>query len=146
MEKVVERFIRYAKQHTASNPESKTYPSTSRQSVFLKKLSGELKKIGFTEVEMDQFGYVMASIPAKGVDNSPVVGFIAHVDTSPDFSGENVKTIETNFDQAGNTHDRAEAPSWDGTNFTGDDVAPGIYYYTIKFGYGGHTGKIAVIR
>ena len=62
------------------------------------------------------------------------------------FSGENIKTIETNFDSAGSKHDRDEAPSWDGTNFTGDDVAPGIYYYTINFGYGGHTGKIAVIR
>jgi len=62
------------------------------------------------------------------------------------FSGENVKSIETNFDSAGSKYDRTEAPSWDGTNFTGDDVAPGIYYYTIKFGYGGHTGKIAVIR
>ena len=62
------------------------------------------------------------------------------------FSGENINTIETAFQSSGIKRDRAEAPSWDGTNFTGDDVAPGIYYYKISFGYGGHTGKIAVIR
>ena len=62
------------------------------------------------------------------------------------FSGENVKTIETNFASAGNKHDRSEAPTWDGTNFTGDDVAPGIYFYTVNFGLGRHIGKIAVIR
>ena len=62
------------------------------------------------------------------------------------FAGENIKTIEKSFITAGEKQDRREAPSWDGTNFTGDDVAPGIYYYKINFGYGGYTGKIAVIR
>ena len=91
MEKVVERFISYAKQYTTSDPESKSYPSTGRQLDFMKKLVEELKSIGLQEVEMDKFGYVTATIPARGVENSPVVGFIAHVDTSPDFSGENVQ-------------------------------------------------------
>lgn len=90
MEKVVERFINYAKQYTTSDPESTTYPSTDRQLVFMKKLVQELKEIGLEEVNMDKYGYVTATIPANGVENSPVVGFIAHVDTSPDFSGENV--------------------------------------------------------
>ncbi|MCD6355009.1 MAG: peptidase T, partial [Prolixibacteraceae bacterium] len=90
MKKVVERFIRYAKEYTTSDPESETYPSTVRQITFLKKLVEELKEIGLSEVEMDKFGYVTATIPANGVGNSQVVGFIAHVDTSPDFSGENV--------------------------------------------------------
>ncbi len=90
MEKVVERFIGYAKQYTTSDPNSKTYPSTDRQLVFMRKLVEELKEIGLSEVEMDNYGYVTATIPAKGVENCPVVGFIAHVDTSPDFSGENV--------------------------------------------------------
>ena len=63
------------------------------------------------------------------------------------FSGENVKTIENYYTTAGKKHDRLEAPNWDGTNFIGDDVAPGIYYYTIRlFGYNTYTGKIAVIR
>ncbi len=91
MEKVVERFIRYAKEHTTSDPESKTYPSSERQMVFMRKLVDELKKIGLDEVELDEYGYVMATIPANnGNVNGPVVGFIAHVDTSPDFSGEGV--------------------------------------------------------
>jgi tripeptide aminopeptidase len=90
MEKVVERFINYAKQYTTSDPKSNTYPSTDRQLVFMRKLVVELTEIGLKEVEMDKFGYVTATIPAKGVENCPVVGFVAHVDTSPDFSGENV--------------------------------------------------------
>lgn len=90
MEKVVERFIRYAKQYTTSDPESETYPSTDRQLEFMRKLLKELKEIGLSEVEMDKFGYVTATIPANGINNCPVVGFISHVDTSPDFSGENV--------------------------------------------------------
>lgn len=91
MEKVTERFIRYAKEYTTSDPGSETYPSTDRQIVFMKKLTDELWEIGCSEVKLDKFGYVMATIPANGVENAPVVGFIAHVDTSPDFSGENVQ-------------------------------------------------------
>lgn len=99
MEKVVERFIRYAKEYTTSDPESKTYPSTDRQLVFMRKLVEELKEIGLSEVEMDQFGYVTATIPAKGIDGGEVVGFVSHVDTSPDFSGENVNPqIVKNYD------------------------------------------------
>ncbi len=101
MEKVAERFISYAKQYTTSDPESKTYPSTDRQLTFMKKMASELKSIGLDEVDMDKFGYVTATIPANGVENSPVVGFIAHVDTSPDFSGENVNPqIFQNYDGA----------------------------------------------
>lgn len=89
-EKVIERFIRYAKIHTTSDPESSTYPSTSRQLDFMHLLAEELKNIGCAEVEVDEFGYLMATIPANTNKKSPVIGFIAHVDTSPDFSGENV--------------------------------------------------------
>ena len=89
-EKVIERFIRYAKIHTTSDPESSTYPSSSRQLDFIQLLAGELKSIGCTDVEVDEFGYLMATIPANTNTKSPVIGFIAHVDTSPDFSGENV--------------------------------------------------------
>ncbi len=90
MEKVVERFIRYAKEYTTSDPLSETYPSTERQTGFMKKLVAELNAIGLSEVEMDEYSYVTATIPANEVNNAPVVGFISHVDTSPDFSGENV--------------------------------------------------------
>lgn len=99
MEKVVERFINYAKQYTTSDPKSKTYPSTNRQLVFMKKLAEELKEIGLSEVEMDNYGYLTATIPANGTDDNPVVGFIAHIDTSPDFSGESVDPqIIENYD------------------------------------------------
>ncbi|MGM0619754.1 MAG: peptidase T [Bacteroidota bacterium] len=99
MERVVERFLRYAKEYTTSDPESKTFPSTERQKVFMKKLEAELREIGLQEVEMDNYGYLMATIPANGVENAPVVGFVAHVDTSPDFSGENVNPqIIENYD------------------------------------------------
>lgn len=91
MEKVTERFIRYAKEHTTSDPESANYPSTERQLVFMRKLVEELIEIGCSDVELDEFGYVTATIPANGIADAPVVGFIAHVDTSPDFSGENVQ-------------------------------------------------------
>jgi tripeptide aminopeptidase len=91
MEKVAQRFIQYAKQYTTSDPESTTYPSTDRQTVFMEKLVEELKEIGCVEVELDKYSYVTATIPANGVEKAPVVGFVAHVDTSPDFSGENVQ-------------------------------------------------------
>ena len=91
MESVVDRFIRYAKEHTTSDPNSASFPSTERQVVFMKKLEAELKEIGLHEVEMDKNGYLMATIPANITDKLPVIGFIAHVDTSPDFAGENVQ-------------------------------------------------------
>ena len=91
MESVVDRFIRYAKEHTTSDPNSASFPSTERQVVFMKKLEAELKEIGLHEVELDKNGYLMATIPANITDQLPVIGFIAHVDTSPDFAGENVQ-------------------------------------------------------
>lgn len=91
MEKVVERFLRYAKEYTTSDPESKSCPSTERQMYFMKKLESELKEIGLKEVDLDQNGYLMATIPANTDEKIPVIGFIAHVDTSPDFPGENVQ-------------------------------------------------------
>lgn len=90
MEKVAERLIRYVKENTTSDPENTSYPSTAGQTVFMKKLAAELKKIGLSEVELDQHSYLTATIPANGMEDVPVVGFIAHVDTSPDFTGENV--------------------------------------------------------
>lgn len=91
MDKVIERFVGYAKEYTTSDPKSKTFPSTARQQVFADKLVEELKNIGLKDVEKDKYGYVMATLPANCDVAAPVVGFIAHMDTSPDFSGENVK-------------------------------------------------------
>ncbi|NOY96039.1 MAG: peptidase T [Chlorobi bacterium] len=91
MDKVVERFIRYAKQCTTSDPESNSFPSTPGQIDFAKLLVDELKSIGVGEVELDKNGYVTGTIPANTPGDFPVVGFIAHLDTSPDFPGRDVK-------------------------------------------------------
>lgn len=90
MDKVIERFIGYAREYTTSDPNSKTLPTTARQLVFAEKLAAELKQIGLADVEKDKNGYVMATLPANCTEPVPVIGFIAHMDTSPDFRGENV--------------------------------------------------------
>lgn len=90
MEKVISRFIRYAKVHTTSDPKSKSFPSTDRQLDFAEQLVAELKQIGMEDVEKDANGYVMATLPSNIEQDCPVVGFVAHMDTSPDFSGDNV--------------------------------------------------------
>lgn len=92
MESVVDRFIRYAKIHTTSDPKSETFPSTKRQLSFADQLIDELKSIGLEEVQVDKNGYVTATLPSNIDKEVPVIGFIAHMDTSPDFSGENVET------------------------------------------------------
>ncbi len=90
MEKVIDRFMRYAKVHTTSDPKSKSFPSTDRQLDFADQLVAELKEIGMQDIEKDAKGYVMATLPSNIEQDCPVVGFVAHMDTSPDFSGENV--------------------------------------------------------
>lgn len=90
MENVVDRFLRYVKMDTESDPNSNTVPTTSKQLDFAKQLVDELNRIGLSDVEMDNNGYVMATLPSNSSKELPVVGFIAHMDTSPDFSGANV--------------------------------------------------------
>ncbi len=89
-EKVKDRFLRYVTYDTQSNPRTKVTPSTPGQMVFAKMLGEELKQIGMSEVEVDGNGYVMATLPSNDQKNAPVIGFIAHMDTSPDFTGNNV--------------------------------------------------------
>ncbi len=87
-----ERFLKYVSYDTQSSEESTTYPSTEKQKVLLADLAEEMRTLGMTDVEMDRYGYVMGTIPAtKGCENAPVIGFIAHVDTSPDMSGADVR-------------------------------------------------------
>lgn len=87
-----ERFLKYVSYDTQSSEESTTYPSTEKQKVLLEALRDEMLTLGMTEVTMDQYGYVMGTIPATpGCEHAPVIGFIAHVDTSPDMSGKDVK-------------------------------------------------------
>ncbi len=86
-----ERFLKYVSYDTQSSEESTTFPSTDKQKVLLEALRDEMKDLGMTEVAMDRYGYVMGTIPATpGCENAPVIGFIAHVDTSPDMSGKDV--------------------------------------------------------
>ena len=87
-----ERFLKYVAYDTQSDENSITFPSTDKQLVLLRALKEEMISLGLTEVVMDQHGYVMGTIPAsEGYENAPVVGFISHVDTSPDMSGAAVK-------------------------------------------------------
>ncbi|MBE6185921.1 MAG: peptidase T [Rikenellaceae bacterium] len=92
-----ERFLKYVSFDTQSDENSTTFPSTDKQLVLLNYLADEMRTLGLEDVTVDKYGYTMGTIPAtKGYENAPVIGFIAHVDTSPDMSGKDVKprTIE----------------------------------------------------
>ncbi|HZH93353.1 MAG TPA: peptidase T [Tissierellaceae bacterium] len=91
MENLRERFIRYVKTETTSDESSVSVPSTQTQLEFAKALAHELVEIGMSEVTVDSKGYVMASLPSNTNRKLPVIGFIAHMDTSPDMSGKDVK-------------------------------------------------------
>ena len=90
MEKLTDRFLRYIAVNTQSNEESESQPSESRELDLLGMLRNELLAMG-VEAKLDSYGYVMARIPATPGVKGPKIGFIAHVDTAPDASGENVK-------------------------------------------------------
>lgn len=90
MEKILDRFLRYVSVDTQSDPDSETQPSSTRQLDLLRMLRDELEGLGVT-AELDEYGYVMASIPSNCGDSLPAVGFIAHVDTSPDASGKDIR-------------------------------------------------------
>ena len=100
MSDVLERFLRYVRYDTQSDERSSTYPSTEKQLTLLADLVTELREIGLADAAMDEHGYVMATIPATTKNrNVPVIGFIAHVDTSPEMSGANVTPIvHTRYD------------------------------------------------
>ncbi|MGL4909472.1 MAG: peptidase T [Bacteroidales bacterium] len=91
METILEKFLGYVKIDTQSQEGIIDFPSTSKQKCFLELLAQELRELGVSDVAIDKNGYVMAKIPANTVTDSPALGFIAHVDTSPDVSGKNVK-------------------------------------------------------
>lgn len=96
---VTERFIRYAKIDTQSDPNSSTVPSTMKQKNLGKLLVEELIAIGIKDAELDQYGYVYATIPSNTTKQVPVICFCSHMDTSPDCSGENVNPIiHTKYD------------------------------------------------
>ena len=88
---LVERFLEYVKFDTQSDENTNLTPSTPGQMVFANYLKGELEKMGLSEITLDDNGYLMATLPANTDRNVPTIGFIAHLDTSPDMSGHNVK-------------------------------------------------------
>lgn len=90
---VAERFMRYVQIDTQSDANSVTFPSTAKQLNLSKQLLQELLDLGITDAQLDENGYVYATIPSNSTKNVPVICFCSHVDTSPDCSGTNVKPI-----------------------------------------------------
>ena len=89
---VVQRFLKYVSFDTRSDEHSQTVPSTSKQKILGAALAEEMQSLGLQDVSMDENGYVFGYLPATaGCENRPVLGFLSHMDTSPDVSGENVK-------------------------------------------------------
>ena len=88
---LLDRFLRYIKVYTTSDPQSDSVPTTDRQWDLAKILCGDLKEIGVEDAHISEFGYVYGSVPATpGYESAPALGLIAHMDTAPDFSGEHV--------------------------------------------------------
>lgn len=98
---ILERFLRYISIDTASDPESPTQPSSEKQLTLSRLLVKELKEMGIKDVALDQYGYVMATIPSNLPSGTkvPKIGFIAHVDSAPDAPGDNINPqIIENYD------------------------------------------------
>src|SRR5438552_7137650 len=92
---LLERFLRYVRIDTESDPNSTTYPSTFKQFDLLRLIENELRVVGCADVKLDANGYLTATVPstlAAGA-TAPVVGLLGHVDTSPDITGAEVKPI-----------------------------------------------------
>jgi tripeptide aminopeptidase len=88
---VIERFLKYVTFDTQSDESTGVTPSTPKQMVFAQYLKTELEELGLKDISLDENGYLFATLPSNVNHEVPVVGFIAHIDTSPDMSGENVK-------------------------------------------------------
>ena len=99
MQHIIDRFISYVTVDTESDPNSTTTPSTAKQWDLANKLVEELKAIGLTEVTIDENAYIMATLESNVAHDVPVIGFVSHFDTTPDFTGANVKPqIVENYD------------------------------------------------
>lgn len=90
---IAQRFMGYVKIDTQSDPDSQTYPSTEKQKILLQSLVEELQSMGWSDAKMDEWGYVIATIPSNSSKKVPVICFCSHVDTAPDCSGKDVKPI-----------------------------------------------------
>ena len=87
---MLERFLKYVTFDTESCDEATVVPTTEGQFVFARYLEQQLKEMGLEDIVLDEKGYLYATLPANCDDEMPVVGFIAHLDTSPDMSGKDV--------------------------------------------------------
>ena len=96
---IIERFLRYVTVDTESDPNSQTTPSSKNQWDLANALAQELKDIGMSDVSIDKHAYIMATLPSNVDHHVPTIGFISHFDTSPDFTGANVKPrVIDNYD------------------------------------------------
>ena len=133
---IVDRFLKYVSFETTSDENTGTTPSTPGQMVFAKYLADELKAIGLTEVTLDENGYIMATLPSNVQRDNvpctkeiPVIGFIAHMDTSPDASGKDVKTSIVKAEERDYIDPRYKGQDvivTDGTTLLGADDKAGI--------------------
>lgn len=99
MQKIIDRFVSYVTIDTESDPNSTTTPSTAKQWDLANKLVEELKAIGMQDVTIDENAYIMATLPSNVEHEVPTIGFVSHFDTTPDFTGANVKPqIVENYD------------------------------------------------
>src|SRR6476661_7447510 len=99
MQHIIDRFISYVTIDTESDPNSDTTPSTKKQLTLANLLVDELKTIGMTDVTIDENGYVMATLESNVSESVPTIGFVSHYDTTPDFTGKDVKPqITRNYD------------------------------------------------
>jgi tripeptide aminopeptidase len=99
MQNIIDRFVKYVKIDTESDPNSTSTPSTKKQFDLANLLVQELKEIGMSDVSIDEFGYVMATLESNVSHKVPTIGFVSHFDTTPDFTGKNVNPqIIKNYD------------------------------------------------
>jgi len=99
MNNLVDRFLKYVSFHSTSKPEVDHIPSTPNQHIIAKYIAEELKSLGMEDVDVDEHAYVMATLPSNTDKKVPVIGFVSHHDTSPDFTGENANPqIHKNYD------------------------------------------------
>jgi tripeptide aminopeptidase len=89
----VDRFLKYVKYDTQSDEDSSTFPSTEKQKILSKDLAEELKKMGLSDAHLDEWGYVMATLPSNTSKKVDPISFIAHVDTSPAVTGKDVNPV-----------------------------------------------------
>ena len=127
MSPLVDRFIKYTTFDTQSDENAQTTPSTAKQLVFARYLRDEMIAEGLDDVVLDDMGYLYATLPANTeTEGVPVIGFIAHYDTSPDCSGADIKAYITHDDNTGEDIIRANAPGSKKQTLLGADDKAGI--------------------